>query len=493
MVFNMKNILKIILLLLISVNLHSQCVGNCTSVTATLTDTSTQIWTNATVTINVVPPFGNPAPLLNNGLPVASPTNVVTTNSAGTFTISLDDNAQLAPAGSRWNFTMCPNATTANCSTGQIFVTGSTQNLSASLSRYLTVPVVNAGPALQRAYSDSEANGGTGSIYWNTTTGVFKGCNISPCPPNPWQSLGNLTVPGSSTQVPYNNGAGAFSASNNFTWNNSTGTLTTTTANFALSNGIYYPSNCGGTSPPTWCSGSDIGAWVNAAFASIIANSSGGHIHINAGVYSQITPIAIIGAAIPITIDCDAGGYGSQLPITGATVLNYSPTSGVAVTIAESYGAQFNGCTLAGPGISTAAVGLVVGGASNSTISSSFTALNISNFGVGLQFGGNSYILTFFNDFIHDNGQVVGSKNIYAPASLLQFGENISFIGGIVKNNPITSGFSTTCVDILMQEKLNFSVYPSISVELPSMWQILYLTLSPSIWRTPYMPQQRIL
>jgi hypothetical protein len=229
----MKNIIKLSFLLLFSVNLYSQCIGNCTSVTATLTDTSAQVWTNATVTINLVPPFSNPAPMLNNGVPVNSPNNVITTNSSGIFTISLDDNAMLTPAGSRWNFTMCPNATTANCSTGQIFVTGSAQNLSASLSSYLAVPNVNAGPTLQRAYSDSEANGGTGSVYWNTGTGALKGCYIGPCPANSWQSLGNLGVPGSNTQIPYNNGAGAFAASSNFTFNSTTNTLNTVNGTFS--------------------------------------------------------------------------------------------------------------------------------------------------------------------------------------------------------------------------------------------------------------------
>jgi hypothetical protein len=32
-------------------------------------------------------------------------------------------------------------------------------------------------------------------------------------------------------------------------------------------NGVFNPAACGGTTPPSWCSGSDMGAWINAAFA----------------------------------------------------------------------------------------------------------------------------------------------------------------------------------------------------------------------------------
>lgn len=309
----MKNIIRITFLFIlfsISSNLYSQCVGNCTSVTATLTDSSIQVWSNATVTINIVPPFGNPATLLNSGVPIASPNNVITTNSLGTFTISLDDNAKLTPAGSRWNFIICPNATTANCSTGLIFVTGTSQNLSASLSSYLTVPVVNTGPTLQRAYSDNEANGGTGSIYWNTTSGLFKGCYVGPCPANSWQALGNLGVPGNSTQIPYNNGSGGFSASPYFAWNNTSNTLFTSNSVNGTDNGIYNPTICSTSIAPTWCSGSDLGAWVNAAFSNC---NNICIVQIPAGTYTYTTTINMLNPSQSLI------GAGSLL-----TVLNYT-------------------------------------------------------------------------------------------------------------------------------------------------------------------------
>ena len=201
----------------------------------------------------------------------------------------------------------------------------------------------------------------------------------------------------------------------------------------------------GGPCALAW-GGGDIGAQINTAVAAL---SYGGHIHVTAGMYPYSTPIVIVGNGKPITLDCDAGSAGSIGAITGPTVLRYQPTTGVAVTIAESLGAQMNGCTLAGPGNTTSTVGLLVGGptTANSTINGTFAYNNISNFGVGLQFGYNSYIDTFINNDIHDNGPNGGDRNIYVPPGTSGFGENITFVGGQVDNVTRTS-YSTVCVDI---------------------------------------------
>lgn len=206
-----------LLLFIVPLNLHAQCIGNCTSVTATLTDGNGQVWTNAVVNISIVPPFGNPAKLLNNGVPVNDPVNTLVTDGTGSFTISLDDNTKVSPANSRWNVSMCPNATVSNCSQGLIFISGPTQNISTSLNSYLNNVTVNAGPSVQRAYSDTEVNGGTGAIYWNTTNNLLEGCIGNPCI---WTTIGNLGVPGVTGSVPFNNGFGVFVADNGIQWDN---------------------------------------------------------------------------------------------------------------------------------------------------------------------------------------------------------------------------------------------------------------------------------
>jgi hypothetical protein len=174
----------------ISVFVQAQCVGHCTTVTATLTDSSTQVWANATVSINIIAPFGNPSPLQNNGAPIASPINTIQTNGSGVFTISLDDNTQVTPAGSKWHFTMCPNATIQNCSQATLTIAGASESLTTPLSSVLIVPVVNSAPTIYRAYSDAEANGGLGSVYWNTTSNTFRGCAQALCNGSGWTPLG---------------------------------------------------------------------------------------------------------------------------------------------------------------------------------------------------------------------------------------------------------------------------------------------------------------
>ncbi len=117
-----------------------------------------------------------------------------------------------------------------------------------------------------------------------------------------------------------------------------------------------------------------------------------------------------------------------------------------------------NGCTLVGPGIRSSTIGLLVGGPTrfNSAILSSFTANNISNFGIGLQFGNNAYIDTFLNNWIHDNGTDGGTHNLYVPEGLSEFGENITFIGGAITNNPTANGYSTTCMEMLSSGSMKF-------------------------------------
>jgi hypothetical protein len=195
----MKRLLIYSLFIFLSANwVGAQCIGTCTTVTATLTDNSTQAWSFATVTINLVKPFGYAGQMLNNGVPVNSPQNNIQADGTGTFTISLDDNVALTPAGSKWIFTFCPNATVANCSQLTQIVTGGSMNLSSIITNVLTIPIVNSTPTIYRAYSDTEALGGQGSLYWRTTDNTLRGCIIMPCPSN-WIAIGTGGGGGSGT------------------------------------------------------------------------------------------------------------------------------------------------------------------------------------------------------------------------------------------------------------------------------------------------------
>lgn len=162
-----------------------------TSVTATLTDSSPQVWQFAKWSADFQPPFGNPNAPHNNGNLITVTHYEGVADVTGLFTVSLDDNLVVTPSGSKWRFTLCPNATVASCSVVSVVVTGASQNLSTTLSNALIVPVtVNAMPTVIRAYSDSEAFGGYGAQYVRTTDNNFRICQIAFCNGSGWVALG---------------------------------------------------------------------------------------------------------------------------------------------------------------------------------------------------------------------------------------------------------------------------------------------------------------
>ncbi len=169
---------------------QGQCVGNCTTVTATLQDSSIQTWSNAIIQTIIVPPFGNPAPLLNNGVPIAVPHSTISADGSGVFTISLDDNSKVTPGGSQWQFILCPNATVTNCTIVTLGISGASVNISTQLNNALIVPVVNTVPTIYRGYNDTEALGGQGAIYWRVSDNTLRGCELVICPGSGWIAIG---------------------------------------------------------------------------------------------------------------------------------------------------------------------------------------------------------------------------------------------------------------------------------------------------------------
>jgi len=200
----MKSKLRLASLLLILTSLARATPPALTTVTATLTDSAGQVWANAQWQANFMQPFGNPASPLNNGNPITS-NHFGTADATGTFTVILDDNTVVTPSGNTWQFILCPNASVQNCSVAIVSVHGASQNLSASLSSFLSVPAVNTAPTIARAYRDSEANGGFGALYINSIDGTMRQCLIAICNGTGWQIViigtvnpvftGTLTVP----------------------------------------------------------------------------------------------------------------------------------------------------------------------------------------------------------------------------------------------------------------------------------------------------------
>lgn len=85
-------------------------------------------------------------------------------------------------------------------------------------------------------------------------------------------------------------------------------------------NGAYNAASCANSPAPSWCSGTDIGAWVNAAMAACPSPASC-RVVIPAGSYTQTTTINITNPAAMIIGDSQGNGStgtGTLLSYTGS-------------------------------------------------------------------------------------------------------------------------------------------------------------------------------
>lgn len=175
-----------------------------TTVTATIQDSSFQVWSQATWTTTFIPPFGNPSPPSNRGNSI-TPNQSNVANTSGFFTVTLDDNNVVAPAGSKWKFTICPNATVSACTEIQLIITGPAMDISAAINTAIQVPAVGANPTVARAYNDTEVSGSFGVMYVNSIDNTLRQCQLIFCSGSGWVIItvptnnpiftGTLTVP----------------------------------------------------------------------------------------------------------------------------------------------------------------------------------------------------------------------------------------------------------------------------------------------------------
>lgn len=102
------------------------------------------------------------------------------------------------------------------------------------------------------------------------------------------------------------------------------GNILSAASTIGLGNVTYYPAACGSLSTaPSWCAGSDMGAWINAAYA---AGTSPVNISIDPGTYSYSTPIALSTNGKLVTIEWNNA------------ILTYTPSTGTAMTITTGGG-----------------------------------------------------------------------------------------------------------------------------------------------------------
>ena len=194
-------------------------------------------------------------------------------------------------------------------------------------------------------------------------------------------------------------------------------------------NNTYYV----GTNCNTYWGTSDIGAQINNAYKAL--PSGGGAIHIAAGNYTTSTAVVLNpgkGKVKPVLLSCEPGSWYRGVTTIAATSIKWnSEFTGAAITFADGTNGTggMSNCTLIGPGNTTSTQGLVVGARTSASIQHVFDRNDISGFGSCLQFDSNTYITLFNYNTLHDCG-INGSKIVYVPSGLAEFGENITFNGG---------------------------------------------------------------
>ena len=84
-----------------------------TAVTATISDTSGQVWNNGSYTITFFPVPGKPGPYFYNGNPFSPQVYTGFMSNTGVLSISLPSNNFITPSGNLWTFTVCPQASSS--------------------------------------------------------------------------------------------------------------------------------------------------------------------------------------------------------------------------------------------------------------------------------------------------------------------------------------------------------------------------------------------
>lgn len=414
--------------------------GQSTSVSATIVDGASQSWNNGTYSFTFKVAANNPtAQYFWNGAPFSS-AQTISGNLDGTGSlsaVSVPSNTAITPSGSTWTFQACPAATATNgCFAVALTITGPTQNISSAVIPPPIVVNLATPFAGASAYTDSEISGAkTGSQYFNLSDSTLHVC--AGFPPCTWISIGstgsilasNNTFTGINTftQTIIGNISGnAATATNAINATNATNATNlvgpgTVTGNYTHSGtetflGLIQCRNfesvrCVDSVNSAGWTGSDAGAWINAAYADL--PSSGGFIHLAgaASCYSQATAIAFNTANKPATLVGDG---------SSASCLNYTPTTGTAVLLdwgtSERVAYGLRDVFLSGSGNTNTTTGVQLGSTNGSELAL-LDNMKIESFGTGVGDALNSsFLVTVRNSVVSGN-----KKNISITQALENF------------------------------------------------------------------------
>lgn len=177
-----------------------------TVVSATMVDSSGQVYANGTWKVDFFPTPNTPGPFTQQGSSFTQHFNGNLTSN-GSFTVTVADNSTIVPARSKWTFTVCPNATFQCTSTSQT-ITGATVDLSPIINALLPSSLQDINPFPNFAAAYQNLNIGPpykltdGSAYFNTTNG-------QPCwfYHGAWTCISGSTGPGNGLQSVIGTGA----------------------------------------------------------------------------------------------------------------------------------------------------------------------------------------------------------------------------------------------------------------------------------------------
>ena len=293
------------------------------AVTATITDSDSQTWNNGTYKIEFVGLSGVSQYYWNGTLMTnAQMTYSGTMNSSGVLTKSIPDNGYIAPSGTQWKFTICPNASVP-CSTVITTVTGGSPDLSSVLSAGVKAPRINAGIG-QYAYSTTEVNSPAtvGLTFYNVTANALYVWNGTS-----WAGIvggsGITSINGDTTSAQVITGTGGASVTTN------SGT-TTIQAGPGLVNGGVIVNHATGSPTPYDAASNTNAARGTALLTALSTLASGDTVILSCGnptsvLYDLSTSLlpSLSGLSnITITSVCD-NPYQAQIKTTTCAGSNY--------------------------------------------------------------------------------------------------------------------------------------------------------------------------
>lgn len=209
----MKKIIALIFCLSLSLIGKTQ---DLVTVSGTVTDSDSITWTNGTWQAQLINPRGGQVTFIDTGIPLTPSQTVfpnATLGSGGSFSVStLPNNAALAPAGTQWQFTFCPNASVKVCSTLQNLTITQNTVLTSTITSQITAPRFVANGANAYGYADIEVNPPQplpGGSYFNVTQLLYRFWNGTT-----WNSQGSGGVPGTPNGSIQYNCSGSFCGAN---------------------------------------------------------------------------------------------------------------------------------------------------------------------------------------------------------------------------------------------------------------------------------------